>query len=38
MCPLDDPSFLSFQVLDFKLLNLVDKMLGSDQMIKQLMI
>ena len=37
MCPLDDPSFLSFQVLG-KILNLVDKMLGSDQMIKQLMI
>ena len=38
MCPLDDPSFLSFQVLGFNALNLVDKMLGSDQMIKQLMI
>ena len=38
MCPLDDPSFLSFQVFKWKALNLVDKMLGSDQVIKQLMI
>ena len=37
MCPLDDPSFLSFQILG-ESLDLVDMMLGSDQIIKQLMI
>ena len=40
MCPLDDPSFLSFQIegKNFTETNLVDKMLGSSSVIKRLVI
>ena len=40
MCPLDDPSFLSFQikVKAITCMNLVDKMLGSSSVIKRLVI
>ena len=40
MCPLDELSFLSFQikVKQFTCMDLVDKMLGSSSVIKRLVI